>query len=96
MRIKHTLLLLLLAGTTTSYAQLNQNPNKFLGNITTMYQVRPDFDKYWDQLTPENETKWGSIEGTRDVYNWATVDEQYKYCKDHGFKFKFHTLVWGG
>lgn len=96
MRIKHTLLLLLLAGTTTSYAQLNQNPNKFLGNITTMYQVRPDFEKYWDQLTPENETKWGSIEGTRDVYNWATVDAQYNYCKDHGFKFKFHTLVWGG
>ena len=96
MRIKTSLLLLLLCGEMTSQAQLNQNPNKFLGNITTMYQVRSDFDKYWDQLTPENETKWGSIEGTRDVYNWTTVDEQYKYCKDHGFKFKFHTLVWGG
>ena len=96
MRVKATLLLLFLAGAMTSQAQLNKNPNKFLGNITTMYQIRDDFDKYWDQLTPENETKWGSIEGTRDVYNWSTVDAQYQYCKEHGFAFKFHTLIWGG
>lgn len=96
MKIKATLLLTLLAmGSTCSYAQLSKNPNKFLGNITTAYAVRSDFSDYWNQLTPENETKWGSIEGTRDVYNWATVDKEYKYCKDHNFPFKFHTLIWG-
>ena len=26
---------------------------------------------YWDQITPENEGKWGSVEGTRDQMNWA-------------------------
>lgn len=97
MKIKAILLLTLLAmGSTCSYAQLSKNPNKFLGNITTAYAVRSDFSDYWNQLTPENETKWGSIEGTRDVYNWATVDKEYKYCKDHNFPFKFHTLIWGG
>ena len=65
MRIKSTLLLMFVAGAMTCHAQrhpLNYNPNKFLGNITTMGQVRSDFDLYWDQLTPENETKWESIE----------------------------------
>jgi GH35 family endo-1,4-beta-xylanase len=97
MKIKATLLLTLLAlGGTYGYSQLSKNPNKFLGSITTMNSVRSDFNTYWNQLTPENETKWASIEGTRDVYNWATVDNEYKYCKDHNFPFKFHTLIWGG
>ncbi len=96
MNNKATLLLSLLAlGSTCGYAQLSKNPNKFLGNITTMYSVRSDFSNYWNQLTPENETKWSSIEGTRDVYNWATVDKEYQYCKDHNFPFKFHCLIWG-
>jgi GH35 family endo-1,4-beta-xylanase len=97
MKIKVTLLLSLLAfGGIYSYAQLSKNPNKFLGNITTAYSVRSDFSNYWNQLTPENETKWASIEGTRDVYNWTNVDREYQYCKDHNFPFKFHTLIWGG
>jgi len=97
MKIKATLMLsLLVLGGSGVYAQLAKNPNKFLGNITTMYAVRSDFSNYWNQLTPENETKWASIEGTRDVYKWETVDIQYKYCKDHKFPFKFHTLIWGG
>ena len=96
MKIKTSLLLLLMASAMSSQAQLSQNPNKFLGNITTAYQIRDDFSTYWNQLTPENETKWGSIEGTRDVYNWESVDREYNYCKEHGFAFKFHTLIWGG
>lgn len=97
MKIKATLLLTLLSmGSTCGYAQLSKNPNKFLGNITTAYAVRSDFSTYWNQLTPENETKWGSVEGTRDVFNWTTVDKEYKYCKDHNIPFKFHTLIWGG
>ena len=96
-KIKATLLVTLLAVCSTcGYAQLSKNPNKFLGNITTAYSVRSDFNTYWNQLTPENETKWASVEGTRGVFNWATVDKEYQYCKDHNFPFKFHTLVWGG
>lgn len=95
MKIKTSLLLLLLAGATTSYAQLNYNPNKFLGNITTMGQIRSDFDNYWDQLTPENETKWESIERSEGVFDFTTARKEYDYCKEHGHKFKFHALLWG-
>ncbi len=95
MRIKSTLMLLLMAGAMTSQAQMNYNPNKFLGNITTMGQIRDDFPKYWDQLTPENETKWESIERQQGVFDFSTARREYEYCKEHGFKFKFHALLWG-
>jgi endo-1,4-beta-xylanase len=70
-------------------------PVKFVGNITTRGQVRSDFSTYWDQITPENEGKWGSVEGTRDRMNWAGVDAAYNYAKQHNFPFKQHTFVWG-
>ena len=68
---------------------------KFIGNITTSGNVRSDFINYWNQITPENEGKWGSVEGTRDVYNWAPVDRIYAYARQHGIPVKAHTFVWG-
>ena len=54
------------------------------------------FSDYWNQVTPENATKWGSVEGDRQgKYNWGGADKAAKYAKEHGFPFKFHTLVWG-
>ena len=78
-------------------AQLSSNPDKFLGNITTSYNVDYGSEKYytlWNQITCENETKWGSVEGSRrGSFNWN--DAAYNYAKSHNFPFKFHTLVWG-
>lgn len=79
-------------------AQLSSNPDKFLGNITTHGSVDSGNEKFhtlWNQLTAENESKWSSIEGTRDRYNWGGCDNAYNYAKNHGFPFKFHTLIWG-
>ena len=87
--------------TVTAKAQLSTNPDKFLGNITTGWNSDMDTDgfvfaDYWNQVTPENATKWGSVEGNRHgTYNWGGADKAYKYAKEHGFPFKFHTLVWG-
>lgn len=80
----------------TANAQLaKDNPCKFLGNITTYNSVRSDFITYWNQITPENESKWGVIEGTRDKMNWSGCDAAYNYAKEHNIPFKFHTLIWG-
>lgn len=68
---------------------------KFVGNITTRGRVSEDFAMYWDQITPENEGKWGSVERVRDQMNWAPLDAVYDYARDHGIPFKGHTLVWG-
>jgi GH35 family endo-1,4-beta-xylanase len=85
--------------TMTTQAQLSTNPDKFLGNITTWNSMDTDgfiFADYWNQVTPENATKWQSVEGNRHgTYNWGDADKAYKYAKEHGFPFKFHTLVWG-
>lgn len=76
-------------------AQPAKGANKFLGNITSRGQVRSDFGTYWNQITPENETKWGSVEGTRDRMNWAGADRVANYAKTAGIPWKFHTLAWG-
>lgn len=87
--------------TVTAKAQLSTNPDKFLGNITTGWNSDMDTDgfifaDYWNQVTPENATKWGSVEGDRQgKFNWGGADKAAKYAKEHGFPFKFHTLVWG-
>ncbi len=77
-------------------AQLSQNPNKFLGNITTRGNVNGggiEYSSLWNQITPENETKWESVERTRGSYSFNTA--AYDYAKNNHFLFKFHTLVWG-
>jgi endo-1,4-beta-xylanase len=79
----------------TAEAQPAKGANKFLGNITSAGQVRSDFGTYWNQITPENETKWGSVEGTRDRMSWTGADRVANYAKSAGILWKFHTLAWG-
>lgn len=81
-------------------AQVSQNPNKFLGNITTSYNVDagggvPSYYTLWNQITCENESKWASVEGTRGNFNWNGADNAFNYAKKHNFTYKFHALVWG-
>ena len=82
-------------------AQLSTNPDKFLGNITTGYQVDAGggvdpFYKLWNQITPENETKWDAIEGGgRGSFSFGNADRSANYAKQHNFPFKYHTLIWG-
>ncbi len=76
-------------------AQPAKGANKFLGNITTRGSVRSDFGTYWNQITPENETKWGQVERTRDQMSWRGADGVADYAKEAGIPWKFHTLAWG-
>lgn len=57
--------------------------------------LRSDFIQFWNQITPENEGKWQSVEGTRDVYNWGPLDRVYSYAKENDILFKQQSLVWG-
>lgn len=78
------------------------NPCKFLGNITTRGAIPSNYATMWDQLTPENETKWGSI-ANKEVqsvdealrsWNWTSAVNHYNWCKKNGVQFKFHCLLW--
>ncbi|GIP08393.1 hypothetical protein J1TS5_05630 [Paenibacillus macerans] len=68
--------------------------SKFLGNIVAN-SVPSNFSTYWNQITPENSTKWGAVEGTRNSMNWSAADTAYSYARSNNMPFKFHTLVWG-
>lgn len=67
---------------------------KFLGNIYSPSQL-PGFTDYWNQVTPENAGKWGSVESTRDVMNWAALDAAYALAKNNDFPYRHHVLIWG-
>lgn len=68
--------------------------SKFLGNVIAS-NVPSNFSTYWNQVTPENSTKWGSVEGSRNNMNWSQADTAYNYARNNNMPFKFHTLVWG-
>jgi endo-1,4-beta-xylanase len=75
-------------------AQLAAGKPKFLGNIIGNH-VPASYNVYWNQITPGNSGKWGSVEGTRDVMNWAALDLAYNHTLASTYSFKHHTLVWG-
>lgn len=75
--------------------QLAAGRGKFLGNILSHSQTDEIFATYWNQVTPENNGKWGAVESTRGVMDWSTLDAMYRYAHGHGFPFKQHNFIWG-
>ncbi len=67
---------------------------KFVGNIVPG-SIRSDFGNYWNQVTPENGGKWGSVEPSRDFYNWGNLDLIYNYAQQNNIPFKQHVFIWG-
>jgi endo-1,4-beta-xylanase len=77
-----------------SFSQLANGYDKYLGNASDP-PLPASYDIYWNQLTPGNAGKWGSVESARDVYNWTPLDQAYNYAIGRGFAFKHHILVQG-
>jgi len=74
---------------------------QFVGNITTGFMSSMDqgtrkFATYWDQVTPENAGKWGSVQANANsAFNWTALDAIYDYAEQNKIIFKQHTFVWG-
>ena len=86
--------LLFISPSLQTFAQIATGHPKFVGNIINNY-VPTSYDTYWNQVTPENSGKWGSVEGARGVMNWTDLDLAYNHAKLKGYTFKQHTFVWG-
>lgn len=69
--------------------------NRFLGSAADTAADFEDLPTYFNQLTPGNAGKWGSVESTRDQMKWDDLDKAYNFAKANGMPFKMHTLVWG-
>jgi endo-1,4-beta-xylanase len=76
------------------FPQLAAGHDKFLGNASDP-PIPATYDTYWNQLTPGNAGKWGSVEANRNQYNWTPLDQAYDYAIARGFAFKHHILVQG-
>ncbi len=75
---------------------LAQGAASFLGNVKSAYGDN-NFANYWNQLTPGNEGKWGSVATSQDTtsWNWNGLDTLYNYAQKHHLIFKDHNLIWG-
>ncbi len=99
MRYGNLLLLFFLLADSALFGQTPVKPiadgnTKFLGSAWSSGQ-NLNFQNYWNQVTPENGGKWGSVEGTRGVMNWSNMDAAYALAKKYNMLFKAHTLIWG-
>ena len=73
---------------------------KFLGAIWNINWDSPSdapavFDSLFDQVTPENNGKWGVAEKVRGQFRWNELDAMYDYAQQHNMVVKHHTFVWG-
>jgi endo-1,4-beta-xylanase len=69
--------------------------NKFFGTATTTAADYTSLLAHFNQVTPGNAGKWGTVEATQDVMNWVDLDTAYEFAKENHLPFKLHTLVWG-
>jgi endo-1,4-beta-xylanase len=69
--------------------------NKFFGTATTVAADYTGLLAHFNQVTPGNAGKWGSVEATRDVMSFTELDTAYQFAKQNHLPFKLHTLIWG-
>jgi len=69
--------------------------NKFFGTAATTAADYTNLLAHFNQVTPGNAGKWGSVEAVRGTMNWTDLDTAYNFAKANNLPFKLHTLVWG-
>ena len=67
---------------------------KFVGSTTVNGPVPSDFGTYWNQITPERQCTWRTVEQTRGSFDFSECDIPYNWAKENKAIFKFHTLLW--
>lgn len=66
---------------------------KYLANIIAG-SPNINYNTYWNGVTAENSCKWGSVEGTRNSFNWGGADVSYNHAKNNNLVFRYHAAVW--
>jgi len=70
--------------------------DKFLGSAWSPGIASLNFGNYWNQVTPENGGKWGSVEGTRGTFSFTQAHQAEAQARSTpGGVFKWHVLFWG-
>ncbi|QKX17224.1 endo-1,4-beta-xylanase [Microbulbifer sp. YPW1] len=69
--------------------------DKFFGTAIEHPDDYNQLTTYFDQITPGNSGKWGSVESERDMPVWTDLDTAHTFAGNNDLQFKFHTLFWG-
>ncbi|GHJ32762.1 beta-xylanase [Streptomyces hygroscopicus subsp. sporocinereus] len=57
-------------------------------------QYAATLDTEFNAVTPENEMKWESVEGSRNSFNFGAADQIVSHAQGKSMKIRGHTLVW--
>ncbi|MEU5268865.1 endo-1,4-beta-xylanase [Streptomyces hygroscopicus] len=57
-------------------------------------QYAATLDTEFNAVTPENEMKWESVEGSRNSFNFSAADQIVSHAQGKSMKIRGHTLVW--
>ncbi|MFD5247404.1 endo-1,4-beta-xylanase [Amycolatopsis sp. NPDC058340] len=74
--------------------------NRYVGSAVAANHLANEADyrsvltREFDNVTPENEMKWGVVEANRGQYNWSGADAIVDYAQRNGKSVRGHTLVW--
>jgi endo-1,4-beta-xylanase len=84
-------------GTVYPGPALAKGQPKFLGCAFLSSTQEPNFLNYWNQVTPENAGKFGSVADSTDSSKWAWsgLDAAYNLAINNSLPFKDHNLIWG-
>jgi len=75
---------------------LPEQEEKFFGTATDSdNDYGLSLTTYFDQVTPGNAGKWGSVESSRDQMDWQNLDTAHSFAENNGLRYKHHTLIWG-
>lgn len=66
---------------------------KYLANIIAG-SPNVNYNTFWNGVTAENACKWGSVEGTRNSFNWGGANTCYNYAKNNNLMFRYHAALW--
>ena len=50
--------------------------------------------KHFNSVTSENDMKWGTLQPTEGLFNFAAADAQVAFARARGMAVRGHTLVW--
>ncbi|MEU0529892.1 endo-1,4-beta-xylanase [Amycolatopsis tolypomycina] len=79
---------------------LQYTTNRYVGSAVAAAYLASETDyravltREFDNVTPENEMKWGTIEAVRGQYDWSGADAIVQYAQKHHKTVRGHTLVW--
>ncbi|RSM59301.1 1,4-beta-xylanase [Amycolatopsis sp. WAC 01376] len=91
---------LLQAPPASAAGPLKDITNRYVGSAVAANHLANEADyrsvltREFDNVTPENEMKWGVVEANRGQYNWSGADAIVDYAQRNGKSVRGHTLVW--